>query len=142
MLRLRAKLQRVSPQSESSFHHVWFSTKRRKSVLHEVIRSTVLSEFLRVAIIRSIEIVAMEAIEDHVHLLLQLKPGQNLSTVMHDLKGASARTVFHTYPELKLDMHSDSFWQKSYGARPVPPNQVNIVRRYILTQESRPLRHE
>ena len=130
-----------SETPRSRFYHVWFSTKGRKSALHEEIRDTVLSEFRRISEARSIHIVAMEAIEDHVHLLLDLKPGQELSTAMHDLKGASGRTVLFRYPDLRLDMHSNSFWQKSYGSRLIPPNQLNAVRRYIATQEERPLRH-
>jgi REP element-mobilizing transposase RayT len=61
---------------------------------------------------------------------------------MHDLKGASARAVYLKYPELRLDMQSNSFWQKSYAQRLVWPNQIGTVRHYIRTQDQRPLRHE
>ncbi len=87
-------------------------------------------------------ILELEAIEDHVHLLLALRPEQKLPTVMHDIKGATARAVFLLYPDLRLDMSSNSFWQKSYGARPVPDDQVDTVKHYIRTQDDRPLRHE
>jgi putative transposase len=122
--------------------HVWFSTKGRKDVLHEEIRDLVLDEFLRISKDRAIHLLAMAATYDPVHLLLDLRPGQVLASAMHDLKGASARTVFSIFPELRLDMHSNSFWQKNYGSRLVPPGQVNAVRRYIQTQDLRPLRHE
>ena len=39
-------------------------------------------------------------------------------------------------------MGSNSFWQKSYGARLVPPEQLQAVRGYIRTQSERPLRRE
>jgi putative transposase len=128
--------------SRSQNYHVWFSTKGRKSVLHDEIRETVLAEFRRVADATSLRILDVEAIEDHVHLLVELAPAQKLAVAMHDLKGASARTVFLRYPELKLDMHSDSFWQKGYGSRLVPVRELPIVRRYIQTQNDRPLRRE
>jgi REP element-mobilizing transposase RayT len=60
---------------------------------------------------------------------------------MHDLKGASARRVFLDFPELRLDMGSNSFWQRGYGYRLVPGDQVETVLRYIRTQSERPLRH-
>ena len=105
------------------------------------VRRAMLDEFQRVSSERQVTILAVEAIEDHVHLLVDLRPDQTLPVVMHDLKGASARAVFQKYPELKLDMHSNSFWQKGYGSGLVPPNEVNRVRRYIETQEQRPLHH-
>ena len=132
----------MTTASRSQAYHVWLSTKKRESVLVAEIRDLVLNEFARIASERSIRILAVEAIEDHVHLLIDLHQGQALASVMHDLKGASARKVLLTYPELRLDMHSNSFWQQSYGSRPVPPSQVRMVRRYIQTQDKRPLRRE
>jgi putative transposase len=141
-LRFDAIVLVMSASDTSRLYHVWFSTKGRKRALFEEIRETVLAEFSRVALEIPLTILAVEAIEDHVHLLVELHGDQKLASVMHRLKGASARTVLLRYPDLRLDMHSNSFWQKSYGSRPVPPNQAGIVRRYIQTQELRPLRHQ
>ena len=85
---------------------------------------------------------ALEAVEDHVHLLLDLQGNQSLSVVMHDLKGASAREVLRLFPDLRIDLAASSLWQKGYGWRLVPEGQTEAVRRYIETQETRPLRHE
>jgi putative transposase len=122
--------------------HVWFSTKHRKPVLVEEIRELVLAWFNEVATAKGINILQLEAIEDHVHILLRLTPDQALPDVMHDLKGRTAREVFRTFPELPLDMKSNSLWQRSYGWRVVPPEQIRAVQRYIATQEFRPFRHE
>jgi REP-associated tyrosine transposase len=111
-------------------------------VLVEEIRETVLSLFKLNADKVGVRLVEIEAIEDHVHLLVELRADQTLSRVMHRIKGATAREVRSKYPELGLDMASNSFWQKSFGARPVPPNQVEVVKHYIRTQVERPLRHE
>ena len=50
------------------------------------------------------------------------------------LKGVSAREVFQREPELRLSMGTLVFWQKGYGSRPVPEEELEIVRRYIRTQ--------
>jgi REP-associated tyrosine transposase len=122
--------------------HVWFSTKGRKPVLVEEIRDVVLRLLETNVEKAGTRLVEVEAIEDHVHLLVELQNHQSLATVMHRVKGASAREVFLRYPELRLDMQSNSFWQKSYGARPVPLKEMQTVRDYIRTQGERPLRHE
>jgi putative transposase len=122
--------------------HVWFSTKGRRPVLVEEIKAAVLANIAAIATRIGVRIVEMEAIEDHVHLLLELRQNQKLSTVMHDLKGATARRVFVRFPELPLDMKSHSLWQRGYGWRLVPPEQIETVRRYIASQSDKPLRHE
>jgi len=74
-----------------------------------------------------------------VHLLLCIEDGRSLAAIMHKLKGASAHRVFARFPDLKLDLGHNSFWQRGYGYREVPPNNIVIVREYILNhRESEP----
>jgi REP element-mobilizing transposase RayT len=73
--------------------------------------------------------------------LLEIDESMRIASAMHRLKGASARDVFLRYPDLRMDMGSNSFWQEGYGYRLVPPEQVEVVRRYIRTQPERPARH-
>jgi REP element-mobilizing transposase RayT len=122
--------------------HVWFSTKGRKAILVEEIRLAVLGSFKATAARLGVRILQQEAIEDHVHMLLVIPGNLKLADVMHDLKGRCAREVFQRYPDLPLDMQSNSLWQKSYGWRLVPQGQLEAVRRYIATQADRPFRHE
>jgi putative transposase len=82
----------------------------------------------------------LELVADHAHLLVEVQSRQSLPDVMHQLKGASARFIFLRYPELKIDMQSQSFWQRGYGGRWVPRDQVEAVKRYIRTQRDRPYR--
>jgi len=120
--------------------HVWFSTKDRKDVLIEELRDLVLSEMRRLAIAANVDLIAAETEYDHLHLLLRVPDPRNLSSVMHLLKGSSSRTVTVTYPDLRAEM-GKSFWQKSYGHRLVPEGQLEVVLRYIQTQDDRSPRH-
>ena len=121
-------------------YHVWFSTKRRAPALVDDIDEAVRRTFAEVSRRDGIDIVEIKTALDHVHLLIDLQEDQSLPVVMHDLKGAAARRVFLLAPHLRFDLKGDSFWQKSYGARRVPPEQVEVVRHYIRTQDERPLR--
>jgi putative transposase len=124
-----------------SFYHVWFSTKMRKIVLVDEIGAEIERLLKEVAARASIQLLEMETAVDHVHLLIRLRPEQTLSAAMHRLKGASARFIFLKYPELKLDMGHNSFWQKGYGFRRLDPSEVSGVRSYVRTQGMRVLRH-
>ena len=86
-----------------------------------------------------IDLLELEIAFDHVHLLLRANGRRELPSAMHQLKGATARSVFQRYPELKIDMGSNSFWQKGYGWKGVIQSQAKGLRDYIRTQALRPL---
>ncbi|MCJ7509620.1 MAG: IS200/IS605 family transposase [Dehalococcoidia bacterium] len=121
--------------------HVWFSTKMRKIALVDEIGAEIRRLLREVATRTSIKLLEMETVADHVHLLMRLEPEQALSSAMHRLKGATSRYIFLKFPELKVDMGHNSFWQKGYGFRRLDPSEVPRVRRYMRSQEARALRH-
>ena len=122
-------------------YHVWFSTKGRKAALDGDIGDDVKRLFIETARRTGIQLMEMEAVADHVHLLVEVTGAQTLSSIMHQLKGATARAIFLKYPELKLDLAHNSLWQKGYGWRKIEIDEVSGIRNYIRTQRDRPVRH-
>ena len=122
-------------------YHVWFSTKGRQEALQGELGDDARRLLTETAQRAGIRLLEVEVAVDHVHLLVALAEGQTLPSVMHQLKGATARSVFLKYPELKSDLRHNSFWQKGYGSRRLDPSEVLGVRRYMRTQGATPLRH-
>ena len=120
--------------------HVWFSTKGRALVLEDDVAWDVKRILREIASGTAIELLELEAVGDHVHLLTRLQGKQTLSSVMHRLKGASARAMLLRYPELRLATEMDALWQKGYGWRRLGEHEIAGVRMYIRTQRSRPFR--
>ena len=58
------------------------------------------------------------------------------------LKGVSARRLFERFPELRLDAHTNSFWQAGYGSKLISPGAVPSTRDYIRTQWDRLEKYE
>jgi putative transposase len=122
-------------------YHVWFSTKGRKQALEGELGDDARQLLIETSRRTGIRLVEVDVTADHVHLLVALTGAQTLPCVMHQLKGASARSIFLKYPDLRFDLGHGSFWQKGYGWRKMAPVEVRAVRRYIRTQRDRPLRH-
>ena len=122
--------------------HVWFSVKHRRDALWDEVRDYVKTSIRRSALRAGVELVEIEAISDHVHILVRLHREQTLASAIHRLKGASAREILLKYPELKLDIGHQSLWQRGYGWRRIDEAELFKVRNYIRTQELRPLRHQ
>jgi len=115
----------------SHAYHVWFSPRRRKPALQGDIASAATRLLKDIAAQRNIELLECEPSYDHVHLLLELPPDITLPKAMQYLKGASSRHLFQEFPGLKLDLGHNHFWQRGYGARPVPADGLKVVSYYI-----------
>jgi putative transposase len=111
-------------------YHIVFSTKDRQPLitadrrdrLYEYIGGTVRG--------RGGIALAINGVEDHVHLLGKLRPEKSLSDVLRDLKSNSSGWMHDVFPETR-----DFSWQRGYGAFTVSASQVKRVQRYIAEQE-------
>jgi len=124
------------------FFHVWFATKNRKWLLDGDVSERAKSVMLEVAATKQINVIELETMIDHVHILLEAPTSSDLSWSLKLIKGRVAYEVFRSFPERKLDAHVNSLWQKGFNSRIVPPGQVPIVRRYTRTQDQRLEKHE
>ncbi len=120
------------------YYHVWFATKQRKWLLQGEVEEAVKLALQDVATQHNIRLLECETMIDHVHLLLEATDGAELSRSMHLIKGASARRLLDSIPEIRMDAGISHFWQKRYGARPVAPAALETVRYYVQTQKERP----
>lgn len=110
-------------------YHLVFSTKNREPLinaswserLHEYLGGTVLG-------LGGVP-QGVGGVEDHVHLLVGLKPTHCLSDFMRELKKASSIWVSDTTPERAFH------WQEGYGAFTVSASMKSSVQNYIATQE-------
>ena len=110
-------------------YHVVFSTKHRANLIAPELQAR-LYHYLG-GIVRSERGRAHEigGVADHVHLLIQWRTDEALSTLMRRLKANSSRWLHAEFPAM------DGFaWQEGYAAFTVSPSQFETVRRYVQNQ--------
>jgi len=127
---------------DDRIYHVWFSTKKRTPALEGEIEDDVRRLLEKHALRAGVRLLETETAVDHVHLVIGVPEDKTLSSAMHQIKGATSHAVFLKYPELKIDMREAALWQKGYSFRRMEPDDVPLARRYVRTQQSRPLRHD
>jgi len=113
------------------FVHAIWSVKNRDRLLTKLIRIKLYEYMLNNAKAKDIHILILNGVEDHVHCLLQLHPTQNISSVIHLLKGGSAFWMNQT----KL-LDCTFTWQDGYAAYSVSPSMIKKVTNYIERQEA------
>ena len=109
--------------------HVVFSTKNRKPLIDSEWRER-LHAYVG-GVVRENGVVAkcVGGVEDHLHILLELRATHRLADIMREIKAASSAWV---HREIGLQ---EFRWQDGYGAFTVSPRRRSAVVRYINNQE-------
>ena len=118
------------------YHLVWV-TKYRKPVFTGKIESDVreyLNETLKTL---DMDVIAMEVMPDHIHLLVNCKPQLRLSDAIKILKGNIARWLFLSHPEIKNQLWGGHLWNPSYFVATVSDRSLKQVTEYINSQKTK-----
>ena len=84
---------------------------------------------------KQVEILELNVMEDHVHMVVTIPPKISISVLMGILKGKTAISLFKNYPVLKKKPYwGNHFWSRGYCVSTVGLNEEKI-RRYVKYQE-------
>lgn len=116
-------------------YHVVFCTKYHHKVIEGPVETRLKEMFQSIARFHKFEIVAMETMPDHVHLLIDCTPQHYLPDILKALKGNTARFLFREFPGLKKKLWGSHLWNPSYFVASVGENVEDAVREYIKSQK-------
>jgi putative transposase len=128
----KLKLFKYRPNAH---HHVTFATKRRKLILAGPVRERVHYWFGQLAQEHGFQLLEYNSWLDHVHMLIFVRIGEDLSFVMNILKGTCAHHTFRECSDLKMQIHENHLWGWRFYAEEVPVEALDEVRQYIRDQE-------
>lgn len=115
------------------YHLIWVTKSRHPVLVGEVADG--LKGILRdIAAQNGLEMVAMEVMPDHVHLLLGATPQHAIPDFVKALKGASARRMFAAFPQLKETLWGGNLWNPSYCVLTASEHTRAQIQKYIEEQ--------
>jgi putative transposase len=82
-------------------------------------------------------IIEMGIEDDHVHLVITLRPVLSVSEVFHQLKGKSSHELFRLEPKFRLRYPKGEFWSPGKFYRSVGDVDLETTRRYVKAQDHR-----
>ncbi len=115
-------------------YHVVFCPKYRRKVLVDGVDVRFKELAREVAENLSFEIVEMEVMPDHVHLLLEVDPQLGVHTAVKRIKGRTSHDLRNEFPWLRSRI--PSLWTNSYFVSTVGGAPLSIVKQYIENQKS------
>ena len=83
------------------------------------------------------QILAMEVMPDHIHMLVDCRPQFYISDMIKIMKGNLARQMFLLHPELKKELWGGHLWNPSYCAVTVSDRSREQVSAYIEGQKEK-----
>jgi putative transposase len=114
-------------------YHVVWCPKYRRRVLHEKIAVRLRTIIKELATERRVEIIEMEVMVDHIHLLLEVDPQYGIHRFIKQVKGRSSRMLRMEFPELKSRL--PTLWTNSYFVTTVGGAPLEVIKRYIEDQK-------
>ena len=82
----------------------------------------------------NVEIIEMEIMPDHVHLLMEVDPQYGIHKAVKRIKGYSSRVLRQEFPWLKSRI--PTLWTNSYFVSTVGGAPLSVIKQYIEDQKN------
>lgn len=117
------------------YHVVWCPKYRRKVLTDEI--AVRLKELIceRAAEIGA-DIIEMEVMPDHVHLLIEVDPQFGINRAVRSIKGFTSSALRNEFPKLKSRL--PTLWTNSYFVSTVGDTSLEAIAEYIQNQNKNP----
>jgi len=115
------------------YHIVWIP-KYRKRVLKGEISKKLMTLLYEACKMNNWWIDEINILNNHVHLLIQIRPTNQLSQVVKILKGGTSRVIRKEFPELEEFLWGDNFWATGYFAETSGKMNYKQIKEYIQGQ--------
>ena len=134
MLFMKDRIYKSSNHSVYSCkNHIIWCPKFRRPVLTDGIDLRLKEIIAEVCTELEVELISVEVMPDHVHLLVNIPPKLSIQTLVGFLKGRSSRILRSEFPKLKSRL--PTLWTRSYFVSSVGGISVKSVKRYIEEQK-------
>lgn len=114
-------------------YHVVWTPKYRRSVLVDGVDERLKVIIAEVAAETKSDLMAMEVMPDHVHLLVQVDPQFGIHKFVKQAKGRSSRVLRQEFEWLKSRI--PTLWTNSYFCATVGGAPLEIVKQYVENQK-------
>jgi putative transposase len=115
-------------------YHVVWCPKYRRSVLNDFVQKELKSIIEEVCGLRRSEILAVELMPDHVHLLVEVDPQYGIHKLIKEIKGKSSRILRQRFPHLRSRL--PTLWTNSYFVSTVGGAPLSVIKQYVENQKA------
>lgn len=116
-------------------YHVVWCAKYRRPVIEGAVDARLKQIIREVCAERECNIIEVETMPDHVHLLVECDPQYGIHRLVKQVKGRSSRLLREEFPSLKRRL--PTLWTNSYFVATVGGAPLEIVKQYVENQRNK-----
>ena len=114
-------------------YHVVFCPKYRRPVLADEVGVRLKELIIETCERIHVEIIEMEIMPDHVHLLIEVDPQYGIHNAVKQIKGYSSRILRDEFSWIKSRI--PTLWTNSYFVSTVGGAPLAVIKKYIQDQK-------
>ena len=114
-------------------YHVVWCPKYRRSVLINGVDVRLKGLIIETCKLLSVELIEMEVMPDHVHLLMEVDPQFGIHKAVKRIKGYSSKVLRSEFPWLRSRL--PTLWSNSYFVSTVGGASLSAIKQYIENQK-------
>jgi putative transposase len=118
----------------SCYYHVIFCPKYRRKCLKDEIEVRLKEIFYSTSEKHKFEIIDLEIMSDHVHMIVSCDPSFGIMTCIHKLKGTSSNLLRKEFDHLNK---MPTLWTRSCFVSTVGSVSLDVVKKYIENQKGK-----
>ncbi|MGH7731822.1 MAG: IS200/IS605 family transposase [Candidatus Eiseniibacteriota bacterium] len=123
-----ALLGRWEPLCRSRLHYlVTWSTRGRRPVLKDRHLAVLGDMVTALSEERGFSLLEASVAQDHLHVLIGLKPAQSVASAVRELKGRTGMALMSRFPELRVWLGGNLLWDERYAVETVSPARLARV---------------
>jgi putative transposase len=107
-----------------------FAVSNRQSLIKPEFKEDLYKYISGIVTNQGQKLIAINGVEDHVHILIGLRPAMALADLVREIKADSTNFI-----NKKKLVHGRFSWQEGYGAFSYGHSQLDKIIRYIQNQE-------
>jgi len=115
-------------------YHVVFCPKYRRKVLVHGIDARLKELIREICTDIHVDLIEMEVMPDHVHLLLEVDPQYGIHRVVKQIKGRTSHILRSEFHELTTKL--PTLWTNSYFVSTVGGAPLDEIKKYIESQKT------
>ena len=116
-----------------AYHVVW-CPKYRRQVIEEAVDARLKQIIHEVCAERECNLIELETMPDHVHLLVECDPQYGIHRLVKQIKGRSSRLLRDEFPSLRSRL--PTLWTNSYFVATVGGAPLDVVKQYVADQRN------
>lgn len=129
-----ALLGRWEPVYRSRLQYlITWSTRGRKPVLRDRHTNTLAQLIPAICEQRGVQLLDLAAGEDHVHVLVALRPTQSVASAVREMKGRAGLELLLRHPELRVWLGGNLVWDERYAVETISAARTGRVQSRLRT---------